>query len=624
MRNLPLFAALGCAFLLAGCPAPDDGPEPPHLLYSADTASLDNPFPDLRLVDDNGFQARADWYKAYLPKTAVKALTVSVLKTWSQRAVASKGFGSLGLTLINTSEPVDRSTLAGSAVRLRKTADGYEILEENVAVEHARDSIDSSSKTPDENYPGYLLVRPSVILPEGDAGLLVIKKGIKTASGAELGRGFDFKNEPASKERITQAAKALGISEDDVLLALPLKAENVTAPMKALAGFTTAMASPEFVIPAKGSADNGPVGTWLSTDADWSTIKDELETHGFARPAQYVKKVVIGRFKAHDLRENGVWKPEYLSNPASSPKVDLYFTMTLPGGAKPAGGWPTVIGGHGLNGANSIINGDLAGSFCMEVAELLAKAGIACIGIDAASHGRRGSSLDFFAFDDLTKARDNFRQTAFDMMQLSRLLQSLDIDGDAQPDVSADFGYFGNSLGGIMGANFLSFDPRVKFGLLNVPGGGLSNILTSPVIRDQVGLLLVTKTNLVYETSDYYAAIPIFRALGQLILEQADPIHHGQAMDNKPLLIQMGVDDLTIPNLTTVDLARTVRTPELTSNQTNASGIRGMFRMDPKKYIPSRAAGYNGHNIFWESAAAPVRIQAVKFIQTQGTEFVVE
>jgi hypothetical protein len=49
-----------------------------------------------------------------------------------------------------------------------------------------------------------------------------------------------------------------------------------------------------------------------------------------------------------------------------------------------------------------------------------------------------------------------------------------------------------------------------------------------------------------------------------------------------------------------------------------------MFRMDPKIYIPGRAAGYNGHNIFWETAAAPARTQAVKFIQSRGTEFVVE
>ena len=613
-----------CSALLVGCPSPDDGPEPPHLLYSQDVQSLENPFPDLRLVGDDGFRARPDWYKAYLPKSAIKTATINLLKTWSTQASYARGFGNLGVTLLNPSEPLDPASVSGTAARLRKTSDGYEILEADVAVEHAQDALVGTDKAPDANYPGYIVVRPSLILPEDQEGLLVIKKGMKTAAGAEVGRGRDFEKEAGSKERIAAAAKALGIPEEEILLTLPLRAEQVTAPLKSLAEFTKTMAAPTFAIPAKGSVDNGPVGVWTSADGDWSVMDDFLEKHSYARPATAVAKVIVGTFKARDLRENGIWKAEYLSNPASAPLVDLYFTVTLPAGPKPAGGYAAVIGAHGLNGNNSITyNGNAP--FCLEVGELLAKANIACIGIDAATHGRRGSSFDFFALDDLTKARDNFRQTTFDMMQLSRLAQTLDLDADGQPDLSADLGYFGNSLGGIMGANFLSFDPRVKFGVLNVPGGGLSNILTSPVIRDQIGLLLVAKTNLVYQSSDYYGAIPVFRVMGQVLLEQADPINLAQAMDARPVLIQMGVDDLTIPNLTSLDLAKTMKAPELMANQTNPAGIRGLSRMDPKILLgPVRAEGYNGHNIFWELPSAPPRNQAAKFLQSKGTEFIVE
>lgn len=617
------------AFVLCACPGPAEQPEPPHLLYSKDVASLENPFPDLRLVDGEGFHARADWYKAYLPQTAIKAQTVSLLKSWSAAAIDAKGVGNLGLTLLKPSEPLEPASLAGVAARFHDDGSGLKLLEGDVVVEHSLDAIAGMSAQPDANYPEFLVVRPRIILPEGEEGLLVFKKGLKTKDGKELGRGKDFDEAAKSspmKERLAKAAELLGIPESDIVLALPLKAENVTAPLKHLAEWTKTAAPPAYTIPAKGSADNGPVGVWTSADVDWQPIKDQLETHGFARPAQYVTRVVVGTWKSHDLRENGLWKQAWVDDPAASPTVDLYFTLTIPTGTKPAGGYPTVIGGHGLNGQNSIYFSGTS-AFCLQVGELLAKSGIACLGIDAASHGRRGSSVDFFALDQITRGRDNFRQTAFDMMQLSRLAQVIDIDGDQQPDLDgANLGYFGNSLGGIMGANFLSYDPRVKFGVLNVPGGGLANILTSPVIRDQIGLLLCAKTNLTYQSSDYYGSIPVFRVLGQLLLEQADPINLTQTHDPRPVLLQEGVDDLTIPNLATDALAFNmgIAAPS-TANQTDAAGLRVLFKMDPKLYLGATAAqGYNGHNIFWESKAAPCRTQAATFLSSKGTQFVVE
>ncbi|MFL5321999.1 MAG: alpha/beta hydrolase family protein [Myxococcaceae bacterium] len=624
-RPLFLFVTL----LLCGCPGPAEKPEPPHLLWSSDAHALENPYPDHRLVQDDGFHARTDWFKEYLPSTAIKAQTVSLLRKWNDSAKIAQGVGNLGLTLIKPSAAIDRSSLTGVAARLVEAEDGFRVLEADVAVEHSLESVDGTGKTADENYPEYLIVRPSVILPEGMNGLLVLKKGLKTADGQELGRGKAFDDAAksgATKEQVTAAAAALGIDANDILLVLPQHAEMVTEPLKKLAAWTVSAPAPAYTIPPKGVVDNGPVGEWTSTDADWQPLKDQLETHAFARPAQYVARVIVGTYKSHDLRQDGIWNAAWIDDPASSPTVDLNFTLTLPAGSKPAGGYRVAIGGHGLNGRNSVVF-NATSAFCLEVGEVLAQVGIGCLGIDAASHGKRGSSIDFFALDDLVKARDNFRQTAFDMMQLSRLAQVLDLDNDGTPDLDGQsLGYFGNSLGGIMGANFLSFDPRVKYGVLNVPGGGLANILTSPVIRDQIGLLLCAKTNLQYQSSDYYAAIPIFRVAGQLLLEQADPINLTQTNDRRPLLIQEGVDDLTIPNLTTNSLAFNMGMPAAsTTPVSDPAGLRVFFRMDPKVYLgPVKATGYNGHNIFWETAAAPARHQAATFLQSKGTQFVVE
>ena len=69
----------------------------------------------------------------------------------------------------------------------------------------------------------------------------------------------------------------------------------------------------------------------------------------------------------------------------------------------PAGGWPYVVGAHGINARNTTAVG-YEDSFCLELAELFAQAGVACVGIDAPSHGSRGNVIDFFEIEDLRKA----------------------------------------------------------------------------------------------------------------------------------------------------------------------------------------------------------------------------
>src|SRR5690606_19835627 len=115
----------------------------------------------------------------------------------------------------------------------------------------------------------------------------------------------------------------------------------------------------------------------------------------WARPADAIAAVYYGTFPARDLREDGVWKDEWVNDVAKAPAVPLRFVVTVPKGDKPAGGWPFAIVGHGMNSRNATMK-NAADSVCLELAQLLAQAGIACAAIDAPSHGSRGSSLDFF------------------------------------------------------------------------------------------------------------------------------------------------------------------------------------------------------------------------------------
>ena len=92
------------------------------------------------------------------------------------------------------------------------------------------------------------------------------------------------------------------------------------------------------------------VGAWRPSDPEWSTITPWLQKHPWARPATHVGVVIIGELAARDLRENGLIRADWQDNPSLAPVVPLQFVLTLPRGPRPAGGWPVVMGQHGVAG----------------------------------------------------------------------------------------------------------------------------------------------------------------------------------------------------------------------------------------------------------------------------------
>jgi hypothetical protein len=186
------------------------------------------------------------------------------------------------------------------------------------------------------------------------------------------------------------------------------------------------------------------------------------------------------------------------------------FTVVIPKGTPPAGGWPVVIQQHGLGGQRDTVVG---------FGEADAARGFASIGIDAVAHGYRyfdckpaaacsqdhannfggtavpdgfvdgsllGFSVSFLtvqlgffqAFHNFVGIRDNFRQTYVDLMSLVRLLHGHSIDGALGTTLDdANIFYMGHSLGGLMGSGFAPIEPDLKAVLLNATGGGLTNEL---------------------------------------------------------------------------------------------------------------------------------------------------
>ncbi len=616
--------ALAAALLaLAACGPPKTSPPPPegpHLLWSADAQSLDNPYPDQRLIVDGHLTLRPSWFEPFLAPGAKTPRTKGYFTVTSRKfAPEVTSFGNFTGVLVRPSEPVDPKSLAGHVARLLKQGDAWTVLEKDVKATHLSEFLAQKGLDCPADFPEFFFVRPSVVIPGGADGLLVFLSGITTTGGRALERGREFQD---SKPALAGVAQSLGVPESEVLLALPERGADTTSVFDALAVW--AEAHPAAVtIPARAmvsdSTGNHPEGAWTPADADWPTaIQPWLEAPRFSRPASHVGQVIVGTYAARDLRDDQHhFKPEWVADPSLAPVVPIRFVLSLPKGAKPAGGWPLVIGQHGVGGRNTPVAGG-TDSFCLDWAEPLAARGLGCFGIDAPDHGARGAFTDFFSVDDLAAMRDRFREMTFDLLQAERAAVTLDVDGDGASDVAPKVRYFGNSLGGIMGSSFVPFANRVSSAVLNVPGGGLTNVITSQSLQDTIGLLIVAKTDLIFDSKEYVASFPLFRATAQAVIEGGDPINHAAHTPlTRAVLVQEGLRDETIPNDTTDDLARAFGLDTQTASVSGSAPLRIISRVDPAKYLqPGDAATYNGHNVMWDIPSA--REQVLGFLESDG------
>lgn len=601
--------------LLAGCGA---GTEGPRLLYSADPLSLDNPFPDPRLLARGGVGARPKHYEPFLPRDALRPSPRAFFEGHAPMLNSLAGFGNFGSFALRFSEPPDPATLDGNVVFAVGSADGsWEPV--HAVVESVADPLFGDAQK-------FMLVRPKRPLPAVRAAILAVRRGVTTASGRPLVRSLDYdRAQKAVNEKEARAAASVDVDgapfardARDIVFSLGFDLPDPTADLAAVASWIAGAPPVRPQIPPKATTPT-PVGAFDAADADFGVLDPWLLESFFPVPNRdSVGKVVIGRLPTRDLRgSSGLFDPARVADPGGAPELLIDFVLTVPKGPKPAGGWPTVIGGHGLGGRNALLSGK--DSFCMSLAELFARKGLSCLGIDAVSHGSRGSIFNFFSVKELRVARDNFRQTTVDTMFLARMAQSVDLDGDSAPDLSPEILYFGNSMGGVMGATFLSLDPRTNVGVLNVPGAGLTTILLSEDIRDRVGILIAADSGLEYQSPAYVASFPYLRVLAGLAMDPADPANYAARLLAKTVLLQEGIGDRTLPNAATAILAEAMGARELLAAETNPAGVSGRFRVDATRYGITDP-DFDPHNVFGKIPG--LREQATRYLASRGVEFV--
>lgn len=630
MRRILALALLGLAACHGGsAPAVDAGPVGPHPVWNADPLAAGNPFPDDRLAAGGALAFRDHFWDDFLPQSELSK-TLTTFEQGNAPSLATvSGHGNSGFTLVKVSDPLDPASLAG-----------HVFFAENVAGAWSRgpEPVVQFVDTGDGKY--FLAVRPSVPLQNGQPAALVLTQGLRTASGALLVSPPDFAATAKTLQDLPQISGALGLRPEQVLLYLDLQVPDATADLLHVAQWAAQDAPVSYTLhpPDGGNDPLAPLGIWSDTAVGtWSAYLRNNDARSLTPDAGYgeIGAVVLGTFESHDLRDpqydaNGqlvsaAFKPEWVQNPDLAPTSTLHFVLTLPRQRQANGKYRVIIVGHGLQSRNTFDTTaardpqTLVGA----VAELMAQQGIGCIGIDALDHGTRGNIAQFFNLKDLRTSRENFRQTEVDLLQLSRLVGQLDIDGDGVPDLDAsDVGYFGNSLGSIMGAPFLAVDQRVKYGVLNVPTGGLAMMFLSdkqaPYLHTFVGLLVAVDTGWdFYKQPQFDTSLLTLSAEGQAVLESADPYNYGALYAHKHVLAQEGIGDQTLPNTNTDELFAAMGLTEVTDTRSDASGVSGFTKVLPADYGITDP-NFNPHGVFFR--IPQVAHQAVGYLVSHGTQ----
>ena len=406
-------------------------------------------------------------------------------------------------------------------------------------------------------------------------------------------------------------AAAGGANPSDIAAASLFTTQSITAISRKIRG-QLGTVDPTFLLGTSGERTVFPLSsvssiTWrrqISTAPTFSTGGLFLPLLGG------VGTVAFGSYASPDYETAAKIIPPVgtaTGTPAPQGTNSVQFSLFLPAGARPAGGWPVAIFGHGFtdwkNGAPPVVAGTLG------------RNGIATLAINVVGHGGgvlgtytvdriglppvtlplggRGIDQDGNGSIDSTEGvnaarpytlvgnRDGLRQTTIDLMQAVKMLKGgVDVDGDTVDDLSTSRIYYaGQSFGGIYGTQLHGLEPDIRAAVQNVPGGPIIEIARlSPSFRALVGLSLLSRTPSLYNAvpnagfSNFHENIPLRglppviatsdeTAIQQLLdrtewAQQAgNPAAYAPYIDT-PVIFQFARGDQTVPNPTTSAILR--------------------------------------------------------------------
>src|SRR5215211_6553273 len=453
-------------------------------------------------------------------------------------------------------------------------------------------------------------------LAQATTYLLVVTRGVRDAAGDELAGSplGSLRASDAYKKAVRDAlpmAMAGGAAPGDIAAASLFTTQSIDAVSRKIRAQLTG-GPVNFALGTAGERTVFPTATISSITWRRQTgTAPAFSTGGLFLPLLAgVGTVAFGEYASPDYETAGKIIPAYgtkTGTPVPQGTNQVQFSLFVPAGAAPAGGWPVAIFGHGFtdwkNGAPPAVAGTLA------------RNGVATIAINVVGHGGgplgtytvgrvaappvtlalggRGIDQDGNGTIDSTEGvnaappktlisnRDGLRQTAIDLMQLVKVLEGgVDVDGDGASDLSTSRIYYaGQSFGGIYGTQLLGLEPDIRAGVPNVPGGPIIEIARlSPSFRILVGLALLGRTPSLYNAipnagfNNFHENIPLRNlppvqaspdesAIQQVIdstewaQQAANPAAYAPYV-TAPVIYQFARGDQTVPNPTTSAILR--------------------------------------------------------------------
>jgi cephalosporin-C deacetylase-like acetyl esterase len=185
--------------------------------------------------------------------------------------------------------------------------------------------------------------------------------------------------------------------------------------------------------------------------------------------------------------------------------------------------FPTIILMHGLGDSKTVDYVEAGNQYLLE-------AGYAVLRLDISNHGDRFKyDYDFDVIGGYRYwTRDMITQTVFDLRRAVDFIQTRkELDQDR-------IGYFGVSLGGIIGTIFCGVDERIKVPVIVLAGGNLNLMFGKKALSDS--------------TKDYLSII--------------DPVNYVSKISPRPLLMINAENDDVIPPLTSRLLFKAAKNPK--------------------------------------------------------------
>lgn len=250
--------------------------------------------------------------------------------------------------------------------------------------------------------------------------------------------------------------------------------------------------------------------------------------------------------------------------PVARSPIALKFALSVPKGAMPAEGWPTIVYSHGL--------GEDYRGFVRVAAAEMADRGVAVLGIDPPLQGGRNLTgqddrtlIVNLSVSNIVAGREIVRQGVLDELRMIQLVGS---GGLVVPsDVSATgvelglnperIAFMGHSEGAQIGALLLPLAPELRGSVLSEGGGGAALTLLAlelpevNVAEAVAGFLGVDLSSERFEVDH-----PLISVVIQPLLDVADPLHsaryfHLEPRDNAApqswVMLEGFLDELTPP-----------------------------------------------------------------------------